>query len=391
MKATNLKSFMALLAILCLAFSLNAQLKVNDKGRVYVGTEIQESGTTIIGGTPSSFEWPLDTCMMLSVFGKYNTPLGGGSVSFGDNNANMARYVGLGELGRTDTDQLWLFGRKGLYLTSLSNDTVCYYDVNKGDFFQFNCDVKTTGVFVASDSRYKKDVSPLDNAIDGLSRISPVSYRLVMNDESTESVASASVEISSLKTEKEIETEEIRSRFAAERASAPSRFGFLAQEVREVYPELVKTDSIGYMYIDYIGFIPLLVNAINELEARTAEQAETIEVLETLLANENVTPMRMQASTDNVKISEIIPKLYQNRPNPFTAQTEIRFDLPTSVSQADIYIYEMQGHQIKKIEVKERGNAGITIAGEDLQPGMYIYTLIADGAEIDTKRMILTD
>ena len=32
----------------------------------------------------------------------------------------------------------------------------------------------------------------------------------------------------------------------------------------------------------------------------------------------------------------------------------------------------------------------VTIQGSSLQRGMYLYSLIADGQEVDTKRMILT-
>jgi hypothetical protein len=31
-----------------------------------------------------------------------------------------------------------------------------------------------------------------------------------------------------------------------------------------------------------------------------------------------------------------------------------------------------------------------TIQGSEFQAGMYLYSLIADGKEVDTKRMILT-
>jgi len=32
----------------------------------------------------------------------------------------------------------------------------------------------------------------------------------------------------------------------------------------------------------------------------------------------------------------------------------------------------------------------IQINGYDLKPGMYLYSLIVDSSEVDTKRMILT-
>jgi len=55
-----------------------------------------------------------------------------------------------------------------------------------------------------------------------------------------------------------------------------------------------------------------------------------------------------------------------------------------------IYIYNMSGMQIKSISIPEKGYGTITINGSDLQAGMYLYTLIVDGKEVDTKRMILT-
>ncbi|OUN69982.1 hypothetical protein B5G10_10830 [Barnesiella sp. An55] len=50
----------------------------------------------------------------------------------------------------------------------------------------------------------------------------------------------------------------------------------------------------------------------------------------------------------------------------------------------------MQGAQIRRIEIAERGENQVTLQGSELSAGMYIYSLIADGKEIDSKRMILT-
>jgi hypothetical protein len=50
----------------------------------------------------------------------------------------------------------------------------------------------------------------------------------------------------------------------------------------------------------------------------------------------------------------------------------------------------MQGEQIKYIAVNERGSTSVTIEGHTLKAGMYLYTLIADGKEVDTKKMIIT-
>jgi len=36
-------------------------------------------------------------------------------------------------------------------------------------------------------------------------------------------------------------------------------------------------------------------------------------------------------------------------------------------------------------------NCSLTIEASEFTPGMYIYSLIADGKEIDSKRMIVTE
>ena len=83
--------------------------------------------------------------------------------------------------------------------------------------------------------------------------------------------------------------------------------------------------------------------------------------------------------------------LYQNSPNPFSVSTKIEYYLPADVQKATIYIYDMNGTQLKSIPLNQKGNGSITINGSELKAGMYMYTLIADGQVIDTKRMILTD
>ena len=98
----------------------------------------------------------------------------------------------------------------------------------------------------------------------------------------------------------------------------------------------------------------------------------------------------MKISGANVSAAETAARLYQNQPNPFSSETVIRCSLPESVAQATIYVYDMQGKQIKSVKVSGRGETSATISGSELEAGMYIYALIADGREIDSKRMILT-
>jgi hypothetical protein len=88
-------------------------------------------------------------------------------------------------------------------------------------------------------------------------------------------------------------------------------------------------------------------------------------------------------TTDNLGI------LTQNMPNPFSENTSIHYTLYNPVKEASIFIFDLQGTLIKEFPDLNHGNGEITIRGYELKPGMYFYTLMVDGIEIDTKRMIL--
>ena len=60
------------------------------------------------------------------------------------------------------------------------------------------------------------------------------------------------------------------------------------------------------------------------------------------------------------------------------------------MQDAALYIYDMNGTQISKHTLTQTGEGALTINANELQAGMYLYSLIADGQVIDTKRMILT-
>ncbi|MBN1187471.1 MAG: T9SS type A sorting domain-containing protein, partial [Bacteroidales bacterium] len=163
------------------------------------------------------------------------------------------------------------------------------------------------------------------------------------------------------------------------------KMGFIAQDFQKVFPDLVKMDEDSLLSIDYIGLIPVLVEAIKI-------QQDKIDNLEKQIIKGNLKNGTIQSSTnpDNVERLENA-LLFQNTPNPFSDKTEIKFFLPDNIKVAQLNIYNMQGLQIKSYSLSQRGSSSIIVNGYELQAGMYMYSLIADSKEIDTKRMILTD
>ena len=81
--------------------------------------------------------------------------------------------------------------------------------------------------------------------------------------------------------------------------------------------------------------------------------------------------------------------LSQNAPNPFTKQTEIKYFVANDAKNASICIFDMHGKMVEKISVAP-GQNSVMIQGSTLKAGMYLYSLLIDGQEVDTKRMILT-
>lgn len=356
-----MKTKLFLLAAVCsLSASVMGQMKIESNGRTLLGGYATNStGTTTLNLFPKSESDPT-------------------RISFKNFSMNSSDDIYLGRyITSGNPSLLHLYGREGFYVSSSEGNIIYYDNANLGAAIYFSNNVDVIGYFYSpSDSRLKKNIKPLKNTISGLKQLSGVSFQLD-NSGSSESPTASRLAVKS---------------------DNRTRFGFLAQEVKEVYPELVRTDSLGYMYVDYMGMIPLIVNALNEIQARVDSQEIVITQLQQELVAlkngdvETASPLhKSQRNTASAEPeSAIVPTLYQNSPNPFSATTSIRFALPYETVQADLYIYDMQGTQIRRIELAERGESQVTLQGSELSAGMYIYSLIADGKEIDSKRMILT-
>lgn len=92
------------------------------------------------------------------------------------------------------------------------------------------CTLLLAGLSCTSDSSMKDEIRPMSSSLAGVSRLSPVTYRMKTGD---------------------------GGRLA----------GLLAQDVREVFPELVNEDENGKLLLNYSGLIPYLIRALQEQQA----------------------------------------------------------------------------------------------------------------------------
>lgn len=83
--------------------------------------------------------------------------------------------------------------------------------------------------------------------------------------------------------------------------------------------------------------------------------------------------------------------LEQNFPNPFNPETKIQFTIPKT-GTVKLLIYDISGRLVKNLIDGVKLNSGKvtqTFTAADLSSGIYYYTLIFDGALIDSKKMVL--
>lgn len=247
-----------------------------------------------------------------------------------------------------------------------------------------NGEVYTNNLLITSDISTKREIKTIESSLDKVMQLRGVTFE-------SEFDLKDNLELSDFVAENEQTnmTQKLVTQMNSERSR--KHMGVVAQEVEEVVPEVVRTTLNGTKAVAYTELVGLLIEAIKE------QQSQIEELKARVFSQESTNPVRNLRSVsdkDALSISsdvEVKNTLYQNVPNPFTSDTKIRYTLSEDVVNANLYIYNMQGTQIKNISGLSGGAGVITINGRELKAGMYIYTLIADGKEVDTKRMILTD
>jgi hypothetical protein len=174
-------------------------------------------------------------------------------------------------------------------------------------------------------------------------------------------------------------------------------YGLIAQDVMEVLPEIVEEvpipeghDENGlpqfseemYYGIQYTELIPVLISAMQEQQAQINALSEQLAACCAVDAGER----SGQAEPENdIRIEQGQARrnnLGQNFPNPFEANTSIRFTLAGDC-RASICVYNSNGAKIDCL-VNQHYPAGehqIEWNTSQLAPGIYFYTLECDGFE----------
>ena len=231
------------------------------------------------------------------------------------------------------------------------------------------------GNWDASDARYKKNVEPINSALESILKLRGVTYNFKTDE------------------------------FPQWNFDVTKQIGVIAQEVEKVLPELVKTDDKGYKAVSYEKFTPVLIEAVKEqqkqIEAKDAKieaQQKQIDVLsaqmkevQTALTQccSNYTPSSSKSATGVSAEGTDKASIEQNAPNPFSEETTIRYYLPSN-STAMLKVMSLDGKEMFSTPVTKSGYSEVIISGSSMAAGTYTYTLIVNGKAVESKLMVLT-
>jgi len=125
----------------------------------------------------------------------------------------------------------------------------------------------SNGIQESSDVRFKKNITPLSDALSNVMRLEGVSYNWKQEE------------------------------FPDRNFGSQKEIGVIAQEIEKIYPELVGTDKDGYKSVQYSHLVPVLIEAIKEQQLLIVELENTVSTsanqLNTLESNLNLLTQRL--------------------------------------------------------------------------------------------------
>jgi hypothetical protein len=91
-----------------------------------------------------------------------------------------------------------------------------------------------------------------------------------------------------------------------------------------------------------------------------------------------------------VNVDENTPELELSElsPNPLKGLGSLQYNFRNQPSQAKLVIYNMVGQVVQETNIAGK-NGFILLNGEDFDAGMYLYSIVADGKVMTTKRMMV--
>lgn len=231
------------------------------------------------------------------------------------------------------------------------------------------CELKALWSIEYSDYRLKENIRPIENPLQKIRLVNGVQYNLT-----SENFNDIPTELTELYMRND--------------------YGFIAQELQDVFPEVVVEDDNGFLSVKYTRLIPVLVEAI-KVQQNTIDSIQQSFTEERSLMMEKISELQKKITQISLANQEELNTsssmhTYQNAPNPFSETTLVRCFIPDDMYNVQLCIYDMTGVQQKCINIDGHGMVDVQIAAGELSAGIYIYLLQSGGQVSEAKQMIIT-
>jgi hypothetical protein len=274
-------------------------------------------------------------------------------------------------------------GTYGVYGRSASSHGVVGVTNNTSAYAgYFGGNVYSTGSYQGSDRTLKQDITDVTSAIDILNKLQPKSYNYRQDG-----------------------------KYKEMNLPAGKHYGFIAQEVEQILPGLVKettfetrppladekqnggtpaptpaSEKITFKALNYMELIPLVVKGMQEQEEQLQQQAVMLRQQQQQIDELKTVVSRLTGNQNTLTLAG--GSLNQNSPNPVQGSTRISYTIPPGASRAQLLLIDKTGKTIKSMQLTASGVIHINTA--TLSSGIYTYSLVVDGRITDSKKMTVT-
>lgn len=213
--------------------------------------------------------------------------------------------------------------------------------------------IQVGNVYNYSDSRAKENIQTIQPGLDAVSKLRPVSYNWKAEMIKIDSLNSYIPQ--------------------GPNVNEKLQYGFLAQDMEQVLPDIVTNDESGFKMINYVALVPVLVKAVQELQEIVNAQTTMIEQLRngtSALSNFNgckIVNCQINNSTGNISVEVMLSGNTDNAYltiSSINGNIEKRIDMPSNCS-----------YVTKKI------------SGVD--NGIHVVTLHVNNLPVDSKNLIM--
>lgn len=370
-----MKKLFVAAVLLCVAAVAPAQMVIKENGKVCIGR----------ADRPNDDQWNVLKAIVYGDHGEYNA---GAKLAFGDFGQRELNgwNVFVGEWDTVDSDILWLHGKNGIRMTTLNGTRIVglwgtsrrYFTPHFTVYDEFRAD----RLFLSSEDRNKTSIRNMSNTLSKLKKLNSISFRYkpitnysLLNYNEKEL------------TEKEKKDIEFAESVIKAKEKGDARYGFMTKEVAKLFPELVITDDDGNQYVDYVGFIPVMVSAIQEL-AEKSNNGNNGHGNNGHGNNGHGKPHGDGAEPDDASVIDYAV-LYQANVYKHTDDAIIEYYLPKEVKVSELHFMDLTGSLIASYQLYDRGEGKFVLKGETLKPGMYLYSLVVDDEIVETKQLML--